>query len=110
MPTEKTSVVNCNDSRFDVFIGRPSIWGNPFVVGIDGNRGECVALHRTWMQLTAQKHLRDRLHELKGKRLGCFCKKEGKSKQRACHGDTLAEMADALDLDVAEVRTPWGTF
>ena len=25
-----------------VYIGRPSIWGNPFVIGKDGTRGEVV--------------------------------------------------------------------
>lgn len=28
-----TTVVHCKRSRCDVYIGRPSKWGNPFVIG-----------------------------------------------------------------------------
>ncbi len=33
------SVVNCTEGPFDIFIGRPSKWGNPFFIGKDGKRG-----------------------------------------------------------------------
>lgn len=28
-----------------VYVGRPTEWGNPFVVGIDGTREECMKLY-----------------------------------------------------------------
>jgi len=30
-------------NNYDVYIGRPSKWGNPFVIGKDGTRKEVVA-------------------------------------------------------------------
>lgn len=81
----------------DVYIGRPSKWGNPFVIGRDGNRQEVIAKHKAWllgesksgMAMSAlAKRLRADLPELMGKTLGCFCA------PLPCHGDTLAELAN----------------
>ena len=33
----------------DVFIGRPSKWGNPFIIGKDGDREEVIALYRKYL-------------------------------------------------------------
>jgi hypothetical protein len=30
-----------------VYVGRPSKWGNPFVIGRDGSRDEVIAKYRT---------------------------------------------------------------
>ncbi len=81
--------VNKNNSPFDVFIGRPSKWGNPFVPGRDGKRDEVIAKYRAWV--IRQPELVASLPELKGKRLGCFCS------PLKCHGDVLAELAEAYD-------------
>lgn len=91
----KTTVVHCREPH-DIYVGRPSVWGNPFKRGIDGTKAEVIAKHREWIQM--QPHLMVRLRELKGKRIACWCKPE------ACHGDTLAELADALpDLGLGPV-------
>ena len=83
----KTIVVNTKTTKdYDVYIGRPSKWGNPFVIGKDGNREQVVKLYKEWI-LTQSDLLKD-LHELKGKRIACFCK------PLKCHGDILAELAD----------------
>lgn len=74
-----------------VYIGRPSIWGNPFKVGRDGGRGDCVLLHREW--IVAQPGLMARIGRLRGKDLVCFCA------PAACHGDILLELANR-DLPV----------
>lgn len=55
-----------------VYIGRPSEWGNPFKIGEDGDRDECIEKYRQW--IPKQKHLMDRLSELKGRALACWCK------------------------------------
>ena len=34
--TENTTVVHCTRGTHDIYIGRPSKWGNPFVIGKDG--------------------------------------------------------------------------
>jgi hypothetical protein len=86
-----TTVVHCRKEECDVYIGRPSKWGNPFVVGVDGERGECIELYREWI-LTQPDLLAD-VSELKGKKLGCWCK------PRPCHGDVLAELAENATED-----------
>jgi hypothetical protein len=82
-----TRVVHHKKEHFDVFIGRPSIWGNPFEIGKDGTRGEVIAKYRVY--LLGNEKLMAKLPELRGKILGCWCSPE------ACHGDVLAELADA---------------
>ncbi len=83
----RTTVVNVHDSDYDVFIGRPSAWGNPFVAGRDGTREECIRKYREWIQ--TQPHLLSRLRDLRGKRLGCFCAPQ------PCHGNVLVDLADS---------------
>lgn len=70
-----------------VYIGRPSKWGNPFVIGRDGNRDEVVAKYRAWIQ--TQPELLAAVGELRGKTLVCFCH------PRLCHGGVLADLANA---------------
>ena len=50
-----------------VYVGRPTIWGNPFVIGKDGSRAEVIAKYETW--LMSQPQLLSKLHELRGKNL-----------------------------------------
>ena len=40
--TRTTRVVHCKREPFDIYIGRPSKWGNPFVIGRDGNREQVI--------------------------------------------------------------------
>ena len=80
----KTKVVNLKHSKFDVFIGRPSKWGNPFHIGKDGTREEVILKFIDWIK--QQDKLLADLHELQGKRLGCYCKPE------ACHGDVYVAL------------------
>ena len=78
--SEATVVHNKRDD-FDVYIGRPSKWGNPYMMGRDGTREEVIEKYRVWL-FTNEGLLAD-LHELKGKRLGCWCS------PLPCHGDVL---------------------
>ena len=87
-------VVHCKKQKYDVYVGRAvsrsglkaSIWGNPFVLGKDGSRDDVMAKYRAW--LLANPALLEKLPDLKGKVLGCWCAPE------ACHGDILAELAN----------------
>ena len=79
-----TKVVHCEHEQFDVYIGRPGPWGNPFEIGKHGTRAEVIAKYRAY--LINNPNLLARLHELKDKTLGCWCK------PKACHGDVLVEM------------------
>ena len=83
----KTKVVHCRKDKFDVYIGRPSKWGNPFKLKKGDKREDVLDEYRKW--LLQQVDLLADLHELRGKSLGCWCKPE------LCHGDVLAELADA---------------
>ena len=80
-------VVHCKKSRYDVYIGRPGIWGNPYVIGRDGNREEVIAKYRRYLE--GSPELMARLPELRGRVLGCWCT------PKPCHGDILAELANA---------------
>lgn len=79
-------VVHCRRDSYDVYIGRPSKWGNPFVIGKDGDRREVINKYREWV--VQQKDLMSSLHELQGKILGCWCRPE------SCHGDVLLELVN----------------
>lgn len=74
----------------DVYIGRPSKWGNPFEIGKDGTRTEVIQKYEDWIR--EQPELLSQLHELEGKRLGCFCK------PKRCHGDVLVKLIDEMRL------------
>jgi hypothetical protein len=71
---------------YDVYIGRPSKWGNPFRLRREADRVQVLAQYRAWV--LTQPDLVAALPELRGKVLGCYCK------PRACHGDVLAELAN----------------
>lgn len=88
-------VVHCKKERFDVYIGRPSLWGNPFSFK-DGtlaefkvsSRDEAVQKFEEWF--TSQPELVERAKILlKGKILGCWCH------PNKCHGDVLARIANS---------------
>lgn len=70
-----------------VYIGRGSDWGNPFRIGVDGDRAGVIGKHARW--LADQHPLLRRLDELRGRDLVCFCA------PLACHGDLLARLAMA---------------
>ena len=65
-----------------VKVDRSTRWGNPFVVGRDGDRAQCVALFRA---LPAP----DDLEELRGKNLACWCPLD-----EPCHADVLLDLAN----------------
>lgn len=79
-----TQVVNLRKSSYDIYIGRPSKWGNPFEIGKDGERLEVLAKYKEW--ILTQQHLLDSLGELDGKILGCFCY------PMICHGNILIDL------------------
>ena len=79
-------VVHCKRAKHDVYIGRPSKWGNPFEIGKDGDRETVIRKYREWV--VTQPHLMAALPELRGKVLGCWCAPQ------ACHGDVLVSLAN----------------
>ena len=81
-----TTVVNLKEEEYDVYIGRGSKWGNPFKIGRDGNRHEVIVQYKIY--ILDRPDLINDLKELKGKRLGCYCK------PKMCHGDVLVELVE----------------
>ncbi|MFQ5781019.1 MAG: DUF4326 domain-containing protein [Nitrospiria bacterium] len=81
------------------FVGRPSIYGNPFLISDDGNRWilpkeTLQKLARDDFQMALQEGRlpytgEDIRRELGGKNLACRCK-EGKP----CHADNLLKSAN----------------
>ena len=74
---------------YDVYIGRPSKWGNPFVIGRDGTRADVIRKYEEYI-LSKPDLLAD-LHELRGKVLGCYCA------PLPCHGDVLLRLANSKE-------------
>lgn len=68
-----------------VYIGRPSKFGNPFVIGKDGTRSEVVAKYKAWL-LSKPELMQQAKTELRGKDLMCWCS------PLACHGHVLVEL------------------
>lgn len=85
----KTTVGNKRQpaTERDVYIGRPTKWGNPFVIGRDGTRQQVIEKFDRWICQQPELIAAAR-SELKGKRLVCWCAPE------LCHGDTLAAIAE----------------
>jgi hypothetical protein len=81
-------IVNCREtSAFDLYVGRPTKWGNPFEIGRDGSRADVIRKYERW--LVRQPHLMNALPELRGKVLGCWCS------PLPCHAEVLIRLANA---------------
>ncbi len=72
-----------------VYIGRGTMWGNPFVIGRDGDRNDVCVKHKEHLkqQVRDGAVTREHLAALHRKDLVCFCA------PLRCHGDTLTEAA-----------------
>ena len=83
--------VNLRHDAYDVYIGRPGPWRNPFRIGPDGNRAKVIAKYARWLlqQVRQGRITTQQLAGLHGIRTGCFCKPQ------ACHGDILELAAEA---------------
>lgn len=106
--TEPTTVIHSRDSaKYGkgqvVYIGRPSRWGNPFVIGKHGSRSEVILLYKNRLihELQETPGLVPTLRSLRGKALGCYCA------PKPCHGDVLAELADMDDAELTETIDEW---
>jgi len=80
-----TRVVHRRDSH-DVYIGRPSPYGNPFHEGQDGTRAEVIAKYEEWLRANPDEIAK--LEPLRGKVIACWCS------PLPCHGDVIARILD----------------
>ena len=83
---------------------RPGPLGNPFKVGRDGTREECVRLYRTLLsglvvfgpgattdeQVDALNYLVDHREELRGRDLSCWCALDG-----PCHAEVILKAVNS---------------
>ncbi|MHC4867811.1 MAG: DUF4326 domain-containing protein [Planctomycetota bacterium] len=58
-----TTVVNVRRDECDVYIGRGSIWGNPYRIGRDGGRADVIAKYARY--IVKRRDLVERLEELR---------------------------------------------
>ena len=77
-----------NDAPLDaVYIGRPSKWGNPFLMTRGLSREFVIEKYREWL-FERPELIEAAKRELAGRDLICYCA------PRACHGDVLLEVAN----------------
>ena len=100
-----TTVIHIRESRKsedEIYIGRPSKWGNPFTHKqgtrasiVVSSRKAAIKAFKLWFHEQPQTQLRaDAIKELKNKKLVCFCK------PHTCHGDILAEYVNAMNESI----------
>jgi hypothetical protein len=76
-------------------IMRGTEFGNPFVIGQDGDRAAVIALYRRWLfdRIRADQEFADKVRALRGKDVCCCCA------PAVCHGDILLAAAEWLHRD-----------
>lgn len=89
-------IVNRRTLEYTHYIGRGSIFGNPFMIGRDGNREEVIKKYGKWIQKQIYKPgyhtsgylpIGQAIYDLpENAVLGCFCA------PLACHGNIIIKI------------------
>ncbi len=110
-------VVNIKgEAKYDIFVGRGSVYGNPFSHQTSkfntikvATRAEAVALYKEWLTSPGLKLIgwnkptSGQIAALRGKVLGCYCKPaEGFLGRLLCHAQILASLANELAIETIE--------
>ena len=91
-------VVNNVAPAGSVAIGRGSVWGNPFIIGADGDRNTVIAKFNQYMYWRLSREI-NWLEPLRGKDLACYCS------PNPCHGDAIiAFLSKIEEADEAEAE------
>jgi hypothetical protein len=84
-----------------VYVGRPTIFGNPFVIDDEHDAAWTVRMFRSWLSGAPNTggglrriSLLSRLSELRGKDLACWCREPEPGKPDMCHAAILLELAN----------------
>lgn len=92
-------VANKRDNPSGIYVARPSILGNPFIIGKDGTRPEVVEKYRAWFyeQLGCNRALIEEIERLqyiykteKTLTLICWCS------PLICHVDIIKEYLEMI--------------
>ena len=85
-------VVNIKRQAADIYIGRGSRWGNPFKIGVHGDRNAVIEQYAQYLEsnLELVDELRAQVNAVLAEgaidcTLGCFCA------PAPCHGDVLID-------------------
>jgi len=92
-------VVHIKKEAYDVYIGRGSIFGNPYThLSLNNtmakfhvsSREEAIEKYKEYLyaKIIEDNKFLTELLKLKNKTLGCFCK------PKSCHGDVIKELLD----------------
>lgn len=91
-----TGLVNIKKGRCEVYIGRGTPFGNPYVIGENAQtREDVIRLYRAYFyeRLKKEPEWKAKVDKLKGRVLGCHCA------PLPCHGNIII---DYLDRGVKE--------
>lgn len=80
-------VLNRRFNSEGVYIGRPTKWGNPYIIGDQYTREEAIQKYEKYLTNNPEL-IRQAKIELKGKDLVCYCA------PLKCHGDILLKIAN----------------
>lgn len=92
-------VVHCKREPYDIYIGRPSILGNPYShrtskhpVRHLATREDAIAAFREYAvkRMVEDQEFAAAIRSCRGKVLGCWCAPQ------PCHGEIILELADGL--------------
>lgn len=78
------------------FVGRPSVFGNPFPISAEWDAQRCVDAYREWIHRPDQIRILNLAKELmKGRDLACWCPLTDEDGNPVpCHADVLLEIAN----------------
>lgn len=92
-------VVNKKNGGRGLYIGRPSILGNPFKMNRETERDDVVEQYRVWLMKELKKNgnVRDKIREIARQvtagetvNLVCWCA------PKRCHGDVVKEVVEQV--------------
>jgi len=73
-----------------LYVGRGSRFGNPYIIGVDGDRAEVIRKFRHYL-FSDPVLMKAVVVYLKGKDLVCWCAPD------PCHADVLLELANGVE-------------
>lgn len=80
-----------------VYVGRPTQWGNPFRIGVHGNRAEVIRKYEVYLR--SRPDLLAQLTDLRGRDLVCWCA------PAPCHADVLLKLANEGEAPPQELNS-----